>query len=228
MSASRKYQRYFKPISREPFSVAGTVRAQGRVGQTSHTRSNTGTLFKGNTPIGHGGENGSYVSSIVMSCNESSPSNGQSTMSTKGHIMSRIVHPTAVFNTGCSINKCGVVQTVKDFSPENASHSALIKKNNAKSMQVNGGETENVIIPPASCCSDETYFIGTRRFTKSTYTKRLASIPSSEYVRTRYLYSHPTEPCCPNNSLDEPMDQIQNGNYDFIENVQLITPATYL
>ena len=59
MSASRKYQRYFKPISREPFSVAGTVRAQGRVGQTSHTRSNTGTLFKGNTPIGHGGENGS-------------------------------------------------------------------------------------------------------------------------------------------------------------------------
>ena len=35
---SKKYERYFKPVSRNGFSSSGTYRGQGRVGQTSLNR----------------------------------------------------------------------------------------------------------------------------------------------------------------------------------------------
>ena len=135
MSASRKYQRYFKPISRTPFSTSGTVRAQGRVGQTSISRTTTRTPFKGMSPIGNGGDNGKYVINVVLSCcGESVPSNGQTAMTSRGHILSRVVHPTAVFNSGCIDNKCGAVQTVKDYGQDNATQSMRVMKNRASMM----------------------------------------------------------------------------------------------
>ena len=60
MSASRKYERYFKPISKSQFSTAGTIRAQGRVGQTSLSRSLVNTPFRGVEPRGNGGCCGTY------------------------------------------------------------------------------------------------------------------------------------------------------------------------
>lgn len=197
MSASRKYQRYFQPISRTPFSTAGTIRAQGHVGQTSLSRSNARTPFKGTTPIGNGGDGGQYVTSIVVSCNESSPSNGQTTMTSRGHILTSVVHPTAIFNNDCITNKCGAVQTVKDFSPENASQSTLIQKNNARVMQRNWPDlTGTLCIPSTNCAACEPHFIGSRKFASTPYTKRVSSVSSSEYVRTQYLYKNPTYHCC--------------------------------
>ena len=179
MSASRKYQRYFKPISSTPFSTAGTIRAQGRVGQTSHARSNARTLFKGVSPVGHGGN----VGDVIFSCNSCSGSSGQSTMTNNGYILSRVVYPTAVFNDDCVSNKCNSVQYVKDFSPENSSQSSLLQKNNAISMSSDAKANEN-----------EPHIIGTR---KMTHAKKLTSVSSSEYMRTRYLH---TEGCCSANN----------------------------
>ena len=187
MSASRKYQRYFKPISRAPFSTSGTVRAQGRVGQTSLSRSTARTPFKGIAPVGNGGDNDKYVINVVMSCcNESSPSNGQTVITSRGHILSRVVHPTAVFNSGCIDNNCGAVQTVKDYSPENATQSTLIMKNRASMMQKFWPDLTGQI----------TRSTADSKATSAPYTKRVESLSSGDYMRTQYVYQHPTEPCC--------------------------------
>lgn len=199
MSASRKYQRYFKPISSVPFSTSGTVRAQGRVGQTSLSRNNARTLFKGTAPVGNGGDRGNYVRSIVLSCNESSPSNGQSTMTSKGHILTSVVYPTAVFNSDCINNKCGATQTVKDFSPENASQSSLLQQKNAIVMQESWPELTGVQGKQCVCDAEQSYFIGTRKMTHVPYTKRVEPLSSSDYMRTQYLYKNPTEQCCDSN-----------------------------
>jgi len=178
MSASRKYQRYFKPVSRAAFSTSGTVRAQGRVGQTSLSRSNTATPFKGVDPVGNGGAGGNFVRNVVLSCNKSSPSNGQTTMTSRGHILSRVLHPTSVFNKDCIDNKCGAVQTVKDYSPENASQSMRLKQNNATMMQTCGPELTGRITRSSN----------DRVPTSSPYTKRVHALSSSDYTRTQYLH----------------------------------------
>ena len=186
MSASRKYQRYFKPISRVPFSTSGTVRARGGVGQTSLSRSTTRTPFKGVAPVGNGGNNGNYVRNVVWSCNESSPSSGQTVMTSRGHILSRVVHPTAVFNKDCIDNNCGAVQTVKDYSQENASQSMRLAKNNAVIMQKSWPE-----LTGQNARSNDV-----SKETSAPYTKRVETLSSGNYMRTQYLYQHPTEPCC--------------------------------
>ena len=66
MSNSRKYERYFKPISKKKFSTAGTIRSQGRVGQTSLGRTLVHTPFRGAYPMGSGGCCGTYTESIVL------------------------------------------------------------------------------------------------------------------------------------------------------------------
>lgn len=218
MSASRKYQRYFKPISRTPFSTAGTIRAQGRVGQTSLSRNTARTPFKGTAPVGNGGDGGRYVTSIVVSCNESSPSNGQTTMTSRGHILTSVVHPTAVFNSDCATNKCGATQTVKDFSPENASQSTLLQKNNASVMQRTWPDLTGILcIPPADCTACEPHFIGSRKFTSTPYTKRVASVSSSDYMRTQYLYKNPTEQCC---------DKVGQSSIPLTFRSSMLTPET--
>lgn len=110
MSKSRTYERYFKPISKTPFSSSGTIRSQGRVGQTSLSRSITRTSFRGENANGHGGVSGN---SIVYSCCGSTPSLGY--LSVK--------------------NRPSKVNTVKDFSPENNSQSGLLEKTLRKMHQ---------------------------------------------------------------------------------------------
>ena len=77
---SKKYERFFKPVSRNGFSSSGTNRSQGRVGQTSLSRAG-------------------------KSCCTGSKSQGKSSMTSKGLILSRVVNPTSVFNTSCD-SKC--------------------------------------------------------------------------------------------------------------------------
>lgn len=97
---SKKYERFFKPVSRNGFSSSGTYRGQGRVGQTSLNRT-------GN------------------SCCAGSKSNGKSSINTKGLILSRVVNPTSVFNPTCD-SKCAK-PLVKRIAP--LTQSELLKSN---------------------------------------------------------------------------------------------------
>ena len=173
MSNSRKYQRYFQPISKTHFSTSGTIRTQGHVGQTSISRSVTRTQFKGTAPVGNGGNNGQYVENIVLSCNQCSPSLGQSVMTSKGFILSNITYPTSIYNKYCETNGCGVVQTVKDLNQENSSQSMKLLRNNSIFMKTKWGDISG--------------------FKNK---KRIDPLSSSEYTRTQYLYNHSNNLAC--------------------------------
>lgn len=87
----------------EGFSLNGSYRNQGYVGQTSLSRSLPRTLMKGNTIRGHGGCCGTYnITRIVQSGVTSFENNSvikQSVMNTKGMIQKRL-----------SCNPCNVVK----------------------------------------------------------------------------------------------------------------------
>lgn len=198
---SRKYERYFTPISRRPFSTAGTFRGQGMVGQTSLTRPQVNTPFRGAHAMGTGGCCGTYNRNVVLnSCCNATPSTGESSMNTRGLLLSRVVNPTGVYNDSCKLqcrrkvlNKgCKIVPpnstiqcgSVKDFSPENASQSSLMQNRNSKVMQRSWPRIDGKQ--------------GKIRRT-GPYTKvPNVAVSSSEYIKTRYLYNNPTVDCCKN------------------------------
>ena len=123
---SKTHERYFKPISRNGFSSGGTNRSQGRVGQTSDSRSLVRTPFRGTEAMGNGGCCGTYKSNIINSCWASTPSNGISSMTSNGLILSRIKNPTSVYN---SLGECGCIKdTYKDTSPLNKSAGVYTKR----------------------------------------------------------------------------------------------------
>jgi hypothetical protein len=192
MSNSRKYQRYFKPISKEQFSSAGTIRSQGRVGQTSLSQSYSRTPCIGTSPVGHGGHNGKYYNNLVFSCCSSSNSQGQSSKTTKGLLLSTVTNPTSVYNTTCT-GKCGTVM-IKDFSPETHSQSALLQRKNNKNMQQNWSHLKGTHGKYCHCASS--YHIGGRLFTNEPYAKTVTPMSSGEYLHTQYLYKNKTEDCC--------------------------------
>jgi len=98
---SKKYERFFKPVSRNGFSSSGTNRSQGRVGQTSLSR--TG-----------------------KSCCVGTKSEGKSSMTSKGLILSRVVNPTSVFNPSCN-SKCAKPHH-KDVAPVSESEHLIFVK----------------------------------------------------------------------------------------------------
>ena len=66
----KKSKRFVQPISgieEYGFSLNGTLRNIGRVGETNLAKSTHRTLFKGNIPRGHGGRDGKYPISISNS-----------------------------------------------------------------------------------------------------------------------------------------------------------------
>lgn len=208
----RKYERYFNPISREPFSTAGTHRNQGRVGQTSLSRSlvRTTRISRTALPTGNGGTCGNYPVNIVNSCCKGSHSEGQTTMTTKGLLLSRVRNPTGVYNTSCAEPGACNKPTVKNFDPAVHSNETRIRRLRAKNMQQNwpsldGSEAlavcgEKGYIYECNSCGPGgnplTHYIGTRKFTNEPYAKRVAPMDISEYLRTQYLYNNPTENCC--------------------------------
>jgi hypothetical protein len=72
------------------FSLNGTHRSQGYIGQTSLSRSLPRTLMKGNTPKGHGGCCGKYYQGTIIQSGVTSLENPavvkKSTMNTRGLI----------------------------------------------------------------------------------------------------------------------------------------------
>jgi len=92
VALKRKTQTQYNNMSanKTGFSLNGTHRSQGYVGQTSLSRSLPRTLMKGNTPKGHGGCCGQFkitpiVQSAVTSLNDPSIIK-QSVLNTKGMI----------------------------------------------------------------------------------------------------------------------------------------------
>ena len=179
--SSRKYERYFKPISSQPFSTAGTHRNQGRVGQTSLSRSIVHTPFRGNKPRGHGANASTgYPVNIVNSCYKSSHSDGRSSMTSNGLFLSRVTNPTSVYNKDCVDHPCNQ-PTSKNMSPEYHSQGSLVRRNVNKLMAVHyddlDGSTAKISGPQT------TNLQGPMPFAKN-----VAPISSSDYIRTALPY----------------------------------------
>jgi len=187
MSNSRKYERYFKPISSTPFSAAGTHRNQGFVGQTSLFRVQGHTPFKGQYPVGTGSRSGTYVENIVNSCCLNTPSLGRASMTTAGLFSSRIVHPTAVCNSNNIETPICQQIIVKDFSPEMNSQSVLLKNKQDHRMSNCFDKLSGTDGKYWTCskCPNANYFLGSKKKIQEPYAKRVAPMSSSEYMTTK-------------------------------------------
>ena len=149
VALKRNSKRYTNKLSHEKsFSLNGGYRNQGRVGQTSLSRSITGTKYRGTQPIGNGGCCGRYNLTLLNSnCSNNNPNIiKKSSINTRGMIDSRIKHPTSVYNTSCENSCLGSNQTVKDYSALNKSQSSNIMK----IKNTLGGST-NYSLPCCNC-----------------------------------------------------------------------------
>ena len=179
--SSRKYQRYFKPISSQPFSTAGTHRNQGRVGQTSLSRSIVHTPFRGPDPMGHGANAVTgYPVNIVNSCCKSSHSDGQSNMTSKGLFLSRVTNPTSVYNESCIDHPCNK-PTFKNTSAEYHSQGSLTRRNVNKMMALNYNNLDG-------SSAKETGPQAVNLQGPMPFAKNVAPVSSSEYMRTALPY----------------------------------------
>ena len=175
--SSRKYQRYFKPISSQPFSTAGTHRNQGRVGQTSLSRSIVHTPFKGANPIGHGANTSTgYPVNIVNSCCKSSHSVGKSNMTSNGLFLSRVTNPTSVYNEDCIDHPCNK-PTFKNTSAEYHSQGSLMRRNVNKLMSIHYDELDG-----SSAKTSGPQAVNLQG--PMPFAKNVAPISSGEYMQT--------------------------------------------
>lgn len=196
VALKRNSKRYTNKLSsNKSFSLNGGYRNQGRVGQTSLSRSITGTKYRGAQPIGNGGCCGTYKLTILNSnCPNSNNPNiiKNSSINTRGVIDSRVKYPTSVFNPSC-VNSClGSKPTVKDFSPLNKSQSSNITK--IKNTTARCATYQN---PPNTgiwnCknnCPAASYHIGGKKFIFEPYAKKLNPVSSSEYQTTKLQYNN--------------------------------------
>ena len=180
---SKTHERYFKPVSRKGFSSAGTSRSQGRVGQTSLSRSLVHTPFRGAEPIGTGGCCGTYTSDIVNSCSSSTQSNGYSSMTSKGVFLSRVINPTSVYNESCN-SDCA-----KNFylntSPLNNSASAHTKdKVNYQMAKCYAKRKDAGMWSCDTDCGVGGYYIGGKYFQFTPYAKPTNILGAQEYQST--------------------------------------------
>lgn len=180
---SKTHERYFKPVSRNGFSSAGTSRNQGRVGQTSLSRSLVHTPFKGAEPMGTGGCCGTYKTNIVNNCCASTPSDGSSSMTSKGVFLSRVVNPTSVYNESCN---SGCAKNIYlDTSPLNNSASAHTKSKVNQQMAKCYVRREDA--GKWGCdtdCGAGGYYIGGKYFQFTPYAKPTNILGAQEYQDT--------------------------------------------
>lgn len=155
---SKKYERYFKPVSRNGFSSSGTYRGQGRIGQTSLSK--TGT-----------------------SCCVGSRSEGKTTINTKGLILSRVVNPTSVFNNSCDGKPCSKPIS-KNVSPLTQSE---LLKNNVNDAMAKCYEPGNVsaIWNCSGNCDAASYHIGGKKYIYEPHAKRTTILSGSEYLKLK-------------------------------------------
>ena len=170
----------------KPFSSSGTTRTGRRIGKPS-VNSTPHTPFRGAYPVGHGGNNGNYVKSIVNECCAGTKSNAQSTMTTSGLFLSRVEHPTSVYNSICHCNIANPIYM--DTSPLNNSSSSYTKT--IISRQMRNCNVHSKDSGKRNCigqCKSESYHIGGRKVTIEPYAKDVAPISSSEYMKTKLMH----------------------------------------
>lgn len=164
------------------FSTSGTTRSGNYIGKSS-VNSSIHTPFRGADPVGHGGRNGTYTVSVVNDCCAATPSNAQGTMTNSGLLLSRVKHPTAIYNIDCN-SKCAI-QKHMDTSPLN--HSSGSHTKDIVSQQMASCYNPKITNGFWNCCGNfdaASYHIGGKKYVFEPYARNVAPISSSEYMIT--------------------------------------------
>ena len=233
VALKRNSRRFQDPISAHGFSLNGGHRNIGRVGVTNLAKSVTRTPFRGDIPMGHGGNNGHYQVSIYNSgsCSSNNPNIIKlSTKNTKGHIFESFKYPV------CANGNCGKGSQenwVQDFSAENFSQGVYI--HNVISANGSCVVNKNELLlaeMPAKCpqtvnnmgyqtqCKAGAYHIGGKKYYQEYYAKSNGSgaMQSSDYMRS-LLQKRNCLPTPPNRQHFPP--NVNHGGCD----VNALTPA---
>ena len=188
----KKSQRFFKPISRTPFSTSSNLRNQGWVGQTSLSRSLKPSTFKtiaGAVSVaqGYGGCCGKYPEQMSCGLNVCTP----------------------VVQSGYKFVSCQSCPVVKDFSPLNLSQSQrVMKKKRAYFGRKYYGGTIDDGLPEWNCKyqgAKAYHHIGGRLQTNAPYGKTafpsqstgMPSLSQSGYIESKLLHTKCTQSIWP-------------------------------
>lgn len=203
VALKRNSRRFQVPVSANGFSLNGTLRNIGAVGQTNLAKSVTRTRFRGAVPMGHGSCCGSYpiVISNSGSCCVNDPAIiKKSTKNTKGYIFESIKYPV------CANGNCGPGSQstwVKNMSAENNSqgiyiHNIIAEVGACVSNSNTNDPIKNPIKPCATGCLPGSTHIGGKKHFVGAYTKDLGlDNPASEYIRSQLMKNRclPTPAC---------------------------------
>ena len=207
MLAKKHYSQ--KGLSKNGFSLKGNSRQQSYIGATRQN-SVVRTIYRGTEPLGHGGSGGKYVRNILTGNNGTCTTSGDSTTTktTSGYIATRVTNPI-VCKEGSISQKW-----VKSFNPQEHSQGDHVKKKRIinSCVPVYSDSSIKTIIDG---CSD-TYYVGSRKMTRATYTKEADSgaMPSSEYTDT-ILYR---KKCLPTPDCKQPFPMILNNRNNCAKN----------
>lgn len=203
VALKRNSRRFKVPVSANGFSLNGTLRNIGSVGQTNLAKSVTRTPFRGAAPMGHGSCCGSYPINIHNSgsCCVNDPTIiKKSTKNTMGHIYESFKYPV------CDNGNCtqGSQSTwAKDLTAFNSSQGIYIQNVIAAagacvSNSNTNDASKNPIKPCVTGCIPNGNFIGAKRHFIGAYTKDLGlNNAASEYIRSQLMKNNclPTPPC---------------------------------
>jgi len=190
LARKHKHQR---GLSSGGFSLKGTVKNTGYIGQTNHN-SSVRTIFKGTEPVGHGGCCGTYKREVLCnnrtSCGQADQ---RSALTTSGYISTRITNPVVKTADG----ECPV-KWVKSFNPLEHAQSNYVHKVKVAAASCVVSKDDAGLKECTEGCT-ETYYIGTRKMTRSVYSKagESGAMSAGEYTDT-VLYANnclPTPPC---------------------------------
>jgi len=224
---AKKSRHYIDRVSgcgHNGFSVNGGYRNQGWVGQDMLGRTLIGTKFRGTEPLGHGGNNGTYTTTIINTCRPCTNDPSiikRSNMNTAGYISSRLT-PRGPPCDETRSTRCAAIW-VQKFDPDDHAQGQYIRRLRAlaagstwkvaKDEYVAGDgrcprETEDRAGPYSSTagkntcivpCTAASYHIGGKKFYRTQFSKSLPLLPmtAGEYTLTRLLVTNglPTPPC---------------------------------
>ena len=207
---SKQYTNRVSGCGLNGFSLNGGYRNQGWVGQDMLGRTLIGTRFRGTQPLGHGGKNGTYTTTVINRCRPCTNDPNiikRSNMNTAGYISDRLVPRGAPCEEGVH-TRCKPIW-VQKFDPDDHAQGEYIKRLAAMVASTNwpksGGTAEPYAATagPNTCegttCKAASYFIGTRKVYRTVFSKSLPIFPLTcgEYTRSRLMIVRhlPTPPC---------------------------------
>ena len=142
-----RFKKHISGKNNNGFSLQGTHRNQGWVGQDSRSRSLTGHSFRGLVPRGHGGKYGNYPINYNNKgrCNINDSTIVKSTTVNTAARINRLVNPTTVYNTRCNVNGCTnshVVDTNTEYKKSQGFRvTTMAKKHMYWAMKNNTGDS---------------------------------------------------------------------------------------